>query len=59
MYMASLHRRGDGGVVYVKGSSEALLQRCVDCVAEDGARRPIDVAAARATVEQLAANGLT
>ena len=37
MYMASLHRRGDGGVVYVKGSSEALLSRCVDRLAEDGA----------------------
>ena len=58
MYMASLHRRGDGGVVYVKGSSEALLSRCVDRLAEDGARRAIDVAAARATVEQLAASGL-
>ena len=58
MYMASLHRRGDGGVVYVKGSSDALLPRCVDRLVEDGARRAIDVAAMRATVEALAASGL-
>ena len=62
MYMATLHARpggaGDAPMMYVKGSSDALLGRCVDRLASDGGREPVDVAAVHAEVESLAARGL-
>ena len=58
MYMATLHDGPDGPIVYVKGSSEALLARCIDQLGPDGARQPLDPQAARAAVDRLAARGL-
>ncbi|MEW4568923.1 cation-transporting P-type ATPase [Tautonia sp. JC769] len=59
-YMATLHEQGLGRprVVYVKGSVEAVLQRC-DSVLDSGARRQaIDPGAIQARVTELAARGL-
>jgi cation-transporting P-type ATPase F len=58
MYMATLHAGPDGPVVYVKGSPDALLPRCVDQLDPRGALQPVDVDALRAEVARLAARGL-
>jgi cation-transporting P-type ATPase F len=54
MYMASLH----GHTLYVKGSSDALLKRCVDAVDMAGATVAVDVEAIHKDVDALAARGL-
>jgi Ca2+-transporting ATPase len=54
MYMASLH----GHTLYVKGSSDALLSRCVDAVDALGHHVAFDAAAMHAEVDALAAQGL-
>jgi magnesium-transporting ATPase (P-type) len=62
MYMATLHRTpadwADVPVAYIKGSSDALLHRCVDRLLVDGATAAFDSAAAHAQVEALATRGL-
>lgn len=61
MYMATLHRPPHPGarpMVYVKGSSDALLSRCEHLVTVDGTIAPIDVSAVRAEVDGFAAQGL-
>ena len=59
MYMATLHARaGDQPVLYVKGSSDALLARCVDQLDRAGQLVPLDHDALHAEVERLAADGL-
>lgn len=59
MYMATLHATSEGEVVmYVKGSSDALLGRCVDRLLADGNIAPFDPSAVHADVERLAARGL-
>jgi magnesium-transporting ATPase (P-type) len=54
MYMASLH----GDTLYVKGSSDALLSRCIDAVDLQGRSTAFDAAAVHADVDALAAQGL-
>lgn len=62
MYMATLHQPpaawAEAPIAYVKGSSDALLARCVDRVLLDGTTAPFDAAATHAKVEALAAKGL-
>jgi Ca2+-transporting ATPase len=62
MYMATLHRSPEpehpSPVMYVKGSSDALLGRCIDMLGLDGQRLPLDEDAVHAAVEALAARGL-
>jgi cation-transporting ATPase F len=58
MYMVTLHDRpGAPPILLVKGSSEALLPRCVDGL-RAGERAPIDRAAVSAEVDRLGADGL-
>ena len=58
--MATLHHGvGDEGVVvYVKGSAESVLDRCADQLDAEGRRGPLNRAAAEATVERFAEDGL-
>ncbi|MBX3125583.1 MAG: HAD-IC family P-type ATPase [Polyangiaceae bacterium] len=58
MYMATLNVRGDDTpFVFVKGSSEALLARCVDAERR-GERVPLDRELIEARVEAMGALGL-
>jgi magnesium-transporting ATPase (P-type) len=58
MYMASLHEAPEGAILYVKGSSDALLGRCVERVERDGRSGPFDAAAVNRQVNAMAARGL-
>ncbi len=58
MYMASLHETAALPVLYVKGSSDALLARCVEQLAADGSASAFDEAKAQREVEAMAARGL-
>jgi len=58
MYMASLHKGTDGTTLYVKGSSDALLARCVERLEADGRIGPFDEAIVQCAVEAMAARGL-
>jgi magnesium-transporting ATPase (P-type) len=58
MYMATLHRAGDGQVIYVKGSVERLLERCDKALDAQGNETSLDAAAVQRVVEELAAQGL-
>jgi len=58
MYMASLHDGPAGTTLYVKGSSDALLGRCVERLEVDGRSGFFDEAAAHREVEAMAARGL-
>ncbi|MBL8918034.1 MAG: HAD-IC family P-type ATPase [Myxococcaceae bacterium] len=57
MFMATLHASPTGAVAYVKGSSDALLSRCVTQQTVEGTS-PIDPAALHARVDELAQQGL-
>jgi magnesium-transporting ATPase (P-type) len=53
-YAASYHERDGGGLVCVKGAPERVLEMCdAELDEETGARRPLDLGAARAAVEEL------
>ncbi len=41
-YMATLHATSTGKIVYIKGSVEAILQRCSWILNADGQTRPLD-----------------
>ncbi len=58
MYMTTLHGAPEGALLYVKGSSDALLSRCVDQLDAQGQPSAFDAAAAHREVEALAARGL-
>ncbi len=60
MYMATLHDgEADGGpIVYVKGSTDALLPRCADALTASGEPAPLDAPAVHREVATLAAEGL-
>jgi len=58
MYMASLHAGQKGATLYIKGSSDALLGRCVERLEADGRCGPFDEAAVQREVEALAGRGL-
>jgi cation-transporting P-type ATPase F len=59
-FMATLHTRGPqkARVIYKKGAAERVLERCNQMLWEDGSVLPLNVAAVRAAVEQMAAKGL-
>jgi len=59
-YMATLHAAPEGGqpVVYLKGSVEAVLERCGAALGADGTPGALDAAAVLAVVEEMAARGL-
>jgi len=58
MYMATLHSAEGGAVLYVKGSSDALLDRCVDAIGVEGQHGPFDADASHRAVDAMAARGL-
>lgn len=59
-YMATLHASEDGGqpVIYVKGSAEALLPRCIACLDADGNLIPLDRPSIEAQIDAMARQGL-
>lgn len=57
MYMATLHNVADSAIVYVKGSSDALLSRCVNRLKRDGSTSAVDTEAIEQAVEHLARQG--
>ena len=58
-FMATLHGDGrDGRVVYLKGASEAVLERCTSALDEDGRPAPVDRAALLQQSANLASRGL-
>ncbi len=58
MYMATLHEGPAGKTLYVKGSSDALLARCVDRLDADGRTVAFDEGLAHHDVEAFAADGM-
>jgi magnesium-transporting ATPase (P-type) len=57
-YMATYHRRGEGGLVCVKGAPERVIEMCDSEPARDGAGlQPIDRAAALDSVERAMREG--
>ncbi len=60
-YMATLQGETHDGsppIIYVKGSVEALLRRCVQGMGQDGAPMPLDPPQIEQFVERMAAQGL-
>ena len=58
MYMATLHAGPEGALLFVKGSTDALLERCVDALGPGGAPVGLDAGAVQAEVAALAGQGL-
>ena len=60
MYMATLHAdpEGQGPLLYVKGSSDALLGRCTARLEADGRAGRFEEAAAHGEVDAMAARGM-
>jgi len=56
-YMATLHRRGDGNVLLVKGAPERVLAMCAQQAGPDGRVEPLDAASWRAAVDAQARAG--
>jgi cation-transporting ATPase F len=56
-YMATLHQ-GERPVIFVKGSLEALLERCDNVIDTDGQVKPIDKQLIQDLAETLASEGL-
>ena len=58
-YMATLHRLSDQeGIIYLKGSLEAVLSRCQWQLDASGHRQPLDRAGITAAADALAKEGL-
>jgi len=59
-YMATLHAAPEAGrpVVYLKGSVEAVLERCGTALTADGSPGALDAASVLRAVEKMAARGL-
>ncbi len=57
-YMASLHRSGDGTVIWLKGALERVLARCQDALGEDGRPVPLPREQVQAVAEDMARRGL-
>ena len=59
-YMATLHADPQGGatLVYVKGSVEAVLERCTSALDSQGSAVALDASAIHAAVDAMAAKGL-
>jgi cation-transporting P-type ATPase F len=58
MFMATLHRSAEGNVMYVKGSSDALLSRCKSAMGLHGEDTAFDIDDTHAHVDRMAARGL-
>jgi len=58
MFMATLHGTTDGAVMYVKGSSDVLLGRCVEQRGIAGQAEAFDAQAVHLAVDELATRGL-
>jgi Ca2+-transporting ATPase len=58
-YMATLHEKGRGQrIIYVKGSVEALLQRCEQMLDAQGELQPVDTQTIQRQVDAMANEGL-
>jgi len=58
-YMATLHEKGRGErIIYVKGSVEALLQRCEQMLDAQGELQPVDAEIIQQQVDAMANEGL-
>ncbi|MGB5398157.1 MAG: cation-transporting P-type ATPase [Gammaproteobacteria bacterium] len=59
-YMASLHRSAADSVsvIYMKGSVESILSRCVDALGVDNKSMPLDADAVNKELQAMAASGL-
>jgi cation-transporting ATPase F len=57
-YMATLHQRPDGRFIYLKGSIESVLPKCVCVLGERGEQEPVDTDAIKKQVEEMAGRGL-
>jgi len=59
-YMATLHAHAESDEkrIYIKGSTEAILARCIDALAEDGSRAMLDAAAWLDRMEAMASEGM-
>ncbi len=59
-YMASLHDKGkdNPGIIYVKGSVEAIMERCVSSLDTTGHPAEPNVEQIHRAVEEMAANGM-
>ncbi|MBF2035262.1 MAG: HAD-IC family P-type ATPase [Leptolyngbyaceae cyanobacterium T60_A2020_046] len=57
-YMATLHRSGDRGLIYVKGSAEAILKRCDRQLNAQGQGSPLDQPAIDRAIHHMANQGL-
>ncbi|WP_206684012.1 cation-transporting P-type ATPase [Pontibacter beigongshangensis] len=56
-YMATLHR-GDDPVIFLKGSLEAVLERCSEALQPDGSTTSLEKEIIQTQVEEMAAEGL-
>ena len=57
-YMATLHEDGEGRVIYVKGSVEAIVQRCQQMLEAEGNLVPINPDIIHQEVDAMAHQGL-
>ena len=57
-YMATLHGDPQGTLVYVKGSVEAIVERCISALDPQGSAVALDASAIHAAVDAMAAKGL-
>ncbi|WP_421864286.1 cation-transporting P-type ATPase [Motiliproteus sp.] len=58
-YMATLHQQTDGKRrVYLKGSAESLISRCINALGETGETTELDKTGCHRDVETMAANGM-
>jgi cation-transporting ATPase F len=58
MFMATLHRAGNGHLIYMKGSIERLLERCDKMLDAEGREAAIDGASVTQAVDAMTAQGL-
>ncbi len=59
-FMATLHGRGEDRlrVIYKKGATERLLERCTHALGDNGELEPVDREAVHTAAEDMAAQGL-
>jgi Ca2+-transporting ATPase len=59
-YMATLHNHAatSAKVIFVKGATERILERCTEALQDDGAIKPFDKVRVNQVVEEMGAKGL-
>ena len=57
-YMATLHREGKGAIIYMKGSVESVMARCVDSCGDDFTSLPLDKERIHQEIDAMADQGL-